>query len=46
MTEKKNAYSVLVENLEGKKQLRRPRRKWEDKVVIWIEFIWLGDRDQ
>jgi hypothetical protein len=29
-------YSVLVGKLEGKKQLGRPRRKWDDNIKINI----------
>jgi hypothetical protein len=43
-------YKVLVGNLEGKRPLRRPRRRWEDGIRmdlreiglgVWIGFDWL-----
>jgi hypothetical protein len=30
MGEKRNAYTILVRNPEGKRPLGRPRRRWED----------------
>jgi hypothetical protein len=30
--EKKNKYKILVENPEGKRQLGRLRRRWEDDI--------------
>jgi hypothetical protein len=30
--EEKNAYRILVEKLEGKKQLGTPRHKWEVNI--------------
>jgi hypothetical protein len=46
--ERRVAYSVLVGKLEGKRPLRRPRRKWEDNIkmdlqeVGWgMDLIWL-----
>lgn len=33
----RNAYGVLVEKLEGKKQLGRPESRWEDNVKMEIE---------
>jgi hypothetical protein len=37
MVEMKNAYNILVEKLEGKTPLGRPRRKWEHtiKMDVW-----------
>jgi hypothetical protein len=31
---KRNAYWLLVGKLEGKRQLRRPRRKWMDNIKM------------
>jgi hypothetical protein len=50
-----NAYSILVGKHEGKRQLRRPRHRWEDNIrtylsetgwenVGWIHLVL--DRDQ
>jgi hypothetical protein len=50
MVEKKKMYKVLVENLEGKRPLGRPRRSWENGIRmdlteiglgVWIGFDWL-----
>jgi hypothetical protein len=32
MGEMRNAYSILVGKLDGKKPLGRPRERWEDKL--------------
>jgi hypothetical protein len=46
----RNAYTILVRKPEGKRQLGRPRRKWENNIEmnlgeigfgVWIGFIWL-----
>jgi len=46
--ERKGVYRVLVRKPEGKKQLGRPRRRWEDKMdlkdVNWIDLA--QDRDR
>ncbi|KAJ4437065.1 hypothetical protein ANN_17200 [Periplaneta americana] len=34
MGESRNAYRVLVERPEGKRPLRRPRRRWEDNIKM------------
>jgi hypothetical protein len=36
MGEKGTAYMILVEEPEGRRQLRRPRRKWVDNILKWI----------
>ena len=54
MGERRGLYRILVGKPEGKRQLGRPRRKWEDKIkkdlqevgcrfVDWIELA--EDRD-
>jgi hypothetical protein len=46
--EKRNASRLLVGNPEGKRPLRRPRRRWEDNVrmdlgeVAWGDVDWIG----
>ena len=35
MEQSRNAYKVLVGKPEGKRSLRRPRRRWEDNLK-WI----------
>jgi hypothetical protein len=47
---KRNAYMLLVGNLEGKRPLRRPRCRWADNIkmemekqdgVVWTGLVWL-----
>jgi len=53
--ERRGVYRVLVEKPEGKRPLRRPRRRWEDNIKMdlqevgcvgldWIELV--QDRDR
>jgi hypothetical protein len=55
MGEKRNAYRILVGKPEGRRPLRRPRRRWMDNIKMdlreigWdgIDWIYLApDRDQ
>jgi hypothetical protein len=50
MGEKRNAYRILVGKPEGRRPLRRPRRRWVDNIKmdyrkigwnVWIGLIWL-----
>jgi hypothetical protein len=49
MGEKRNACRILVGKPEGKRPLRRPRRRWVDNIkmelryddMVWIGLIWL-----
>jgi hypothetical protein len=34
MWEKRNAYRILVGKPEGKRSLRRPRRRWVDNIKM------------
>jgi hypothetical protein len=34
MGEKRNAYRLMVENLEGKRPLQRSRRRWVENIKI------------
>jgi hypothetical protein len=52
---KRNAYTILVGKLEGKRPLRRPRRRWVDNIKMdlreigWDGMNWIDlaqDRDQ
>jgi hypothetical protein len=51
MRERKGAYRVLVEKPERRRQLGRPRRRWEDNIkmdlreVEWGGLEWI-DLDQ
>ena len=43
MGEPGNVQRVLVECLEGKRQLGRARRRWKDKIEVnFIEIRWDG----
>jgi hypothetical protein len=55
MGEKRNAYRILVGKPEGKRSLRRPRRRWVDSIKLelreigWDGMDWIDlaqDRDQ
>jgi hypothetical protein len=50
MGEKRTAYKLLLGKWQGKRPLRRPRRKWvynikmdlvEVEWVLWIGLVWL-----
>jgi hypothetical protein len=52
---KRNAYRMLVGKPEGKRPLRRPRRRWVDNIqmdlrdIEWGHIDWIDlakDRDQ
>ena len=42
MGERRVACRVLVGRPEGRRPLERPRRRWEDKIKIWIFKKWDG----
>jgi hypothetical protein len=43
MGEKRNAYGILVGEPEGKRPLKRPRRRWVDSTKIHLrETEWDG----
>jgi hypothetical protein len=43
MREKRNAYSILVGKLEGKRPLGRPRRRWMGNIKIYLREVgWDG----
>jgi hypothetical protein len=55
MEEITNAYNILVAKPEGKRPLRRPRRRWENnirmvvRVIVWNGVDWIHlaqDTDQ
>jgi hypothetical protein len=55
MGTKRNAYRILVGNLEGKRPLGIPRRRWVDYIkmdlseIEWDRLDWINlapDRDQ
>jgi hypothetical protein len=45
MGKTKGAYRVLVVEYEGRRPLRRPGRKWEDNIKVYLEEIGSGGVD-
>jgi hypothetical protein len=45
MGEVRGAYNILVGRPEGRRPLRRPRRRWEDNIKIDLREIGFGDVD-
>jgi hypothetical protein len=43
--EKRNAYRIFVVKPEGKRALGRPRRRWEDNIVMDLREIGWGGMD-
>jgi hypothetical protein len=43
--ENRNAYRISVEKSEGKRPLRRPRRRWVDNIKIDLREIGEGGMD-
>ena len=45
MGERRSVYRVLVGKPEGKRQLGRPRRRWEDNIKMDLQEVGCGDMD-
>jgi hypothetical protein len=45
MREKRNVYRFLVGKPEGKRTLRRPRRRWVDNIRMYLGVVAWGDVD-
>ena len=45
MGERRGVYRVLVGKPEGKRQLGRPRRRWEDKIKLNLQEVGCGSMD-
>jgi hypothetical protein len=45
MGEKRGVYRVLVEKPEGKRQLGRPRCRWEDNIKMDLQEMGCGGMD-
>jgi hypothetical protein len=43
--QKRNAYRVLVGKPEGKRQVGRPRHRWEDNIKMGLTEIGLSGMD-
>jgi hypothetical protein len=41
----RGAYNILVGRPEGRRPLRRPRRRWEDNIKMDLMEIGFGDVD-
>jgi len=45
MGDRRDVYRVLVGRPEGKRQLGRPRREWEDNIKMVLEEVGCGNMD-
>ena len=45
MGERKGVYRVLVRKCVGKRQLERPRRRWEDNIKMVLQEVGCGGVD-
>jgi len=45
MSKKRGVYRVLVGKSEGKRQLGRPRRRWEDNIEMDLQEVGWGCMD-
>jgi hypothetical protein len=45
MGEVRGAYNILVGRPEGRRPLRRPRRRWKDNIKMDLWEIGFGDVD-
>ena len=43
--ERRGVYRVLVGKLEGKKTLRRPRRRWKVNIEMYLQEVGCGGMD-
>jgi hypothetical protein len=43
--EERGEYRILVEKPEGKRPLRRPRRRWEDSIRIDLQEVGCGSME-
>jgi hypothetical protein len=42
MGKERGAYRILVERPEGRRPLRRPRRRWECSIKMDLQEVWWG----
>jgi hypothetical protein len=45
MEERRGVYRVLVGKHEGKRPLVKPRRKWEDNIMMHLQEVRWGSMD-
>ena len=43
--DRKGVNGILVGKPEGKRPLRRPRRRWEDNIKMDLQVVGCGDMD-
>jgi len=46
MGEKTGVYRVLMGKPEGKRQLGRPRSRWEDNIMTNLQEVGFGGQDR
>jgi hypothetical protein len=46
MGEKRDVYSIVVGKPEGKRQLGRPRRRWEDNIKMDLQEVGCESMDR
>jgi hypothetical protein len=45
MREERGVYRVLVGNREGKRPLGKPKRRWEDNIMMDLQEVGCGSMD-
>jgi hypothetical protein len=45
MGERSGVFRILVGKPEGKRQLKRPRRRWEDNIKMDLQEVGCGGMD-
>jgi len=45
MGERRGIYRILMRKPEGKRQLGRPRRRWENNIKMYLQEVGCGDMD-
>jgi len=43
---RRGVFRVLLEKPEGKRPLGRPRRRWEDNIIMDLQEVGSGSMDQ
>jgi len=45
MGDRRDAYRILVRRPEGKRPIKRPKRKWKDNVKMELQVVGWGGMD-